>query len=96
MAVFDIAGGAEVAGLVDIAVLGNWGFADIVGVVGIVDLVRIEVVGTADIVAATEWQPSLTASTLCSCFCRQQNRILGPGLRSKKNSVGIRNLGVKT
>ena len=50
---------------------GSLGFADIAGVVSIVDLVGIEFVGTAgdaagtaDIVAATEWQPLLAAPTL--------------------------------
>lgn len=71
MTVSDTAGWSEVAGLVDIVVPGSFGFADIVGVVSIVDLVRSEVVGTAgaaagiaDTVAATEWPPLLTASTL--------------------------------
>ena len=69
---------------------GSLGFADIAGVVSIVDFVGIEVVGTAgaaagtaDIVAATEWQPLLAAPTLCFCFFRQQNT--GPGLRSRRN-----------
>ena len=83
MAVSDTAGWADVAEVVDIAVAGNSGFADVVGVVGIVDFVRIEVVGTADTVAATGWQPLLIASTLCSCFCRQESTGTRPQIGKK-------------
>lgn len=61
------------------------------GVVGTVGLVHTVVVvdsaevpaGIADNVAATEWQPYLTAMTLDFCFCRLQKVEKGICLRSR-------------
>lgn len=70
-------------------IVGSAGTADTGGVAGFVDLVRIvelvddnaeAAVDTADTVAATEWQPSLTANTEILAFAT--GRILGPYLRS--------------
>lgn len=62
--------------------------AGVVGTVGLVHTVAVvdsaEVAaGIADVVAATEWQPSLTAMTPDSCFCRLQKMEKGICLRSR-------------
>lgn len=62
--------------------------AGVVGTVGLVYTVAVvdsaEVAaGIADVVAATEWQPFLTAMTPDSCFCRLQKMEKGICLRSR-------------
>ena len=72
------------------------GFADTVGLVRIVEVAdnAEAAAGTADIVAATEWQPSLTAMTWV--FGSVASRELGTLPQIMKTSVETRILGSAT
>ena len=66
VAVFDIVGSAGTAGTAGVAEI-----VDLVRTVEIVDDAELAA-DTADFVAATEWQPFLTALTRRPCFCCRQ------------------------
>ena len=87
-----------------IAVLDAVHSADTAGVAGTVGLVHtVEIVdnaevaaGTADIVAATEWQPYSTVVTPNSCLCRLQQGKKGNYLRPTRSLLRAETLKLGT